>query len=79
LSLLPLLVFWTMRFVPINQNNYLDPYVYTGYIHNFQDLMARYGVTYYGVRFGLIVPAQWFAQLFGPEGGYFALRYALAA
>jgi len=78
LLLLPLLVFWVMRFVPINQNRLLDPYVYTGYIHNFQDLMTRYGLTYYSVRFGLIVPAQWFARLFGPEGGYFTLRYVLA-
>ena len=78
LLLLPLVAFWAMRFVPINQNLYLDPYVYTGYIHNFQDLIARYGLRYYSVRFGLIVPAQWFTQLFGPEGGYFALRYVLA-
>ncbi len=78
LLLLPLIAFWAMRFVPINQNHFLDPYLYTGYIHNFQDLLARYGLTYYSVRFGMIVPAQWFTHLFGPEGGYFTLRYALA-
>lgn len=78
LLLLPLVAFWVMRFVPVNQNLFLDPYVYTGYINNFQDLMARYGVTYYSVRFGLIVPGQWFTQLFGPEGGYFTFRYVLA-
>jgi len=77
LLLLPLLAFWVMRFIPINQNHFLDPYLYTGYIHNFQDLMTRYGLTYYSVRFGLIVPAQWFARLFGPEGGYFTFRYVL--
>lgn len=78
LLLLPLAAFWVMRFVPINQNHFLDPYVYTGYIHNFDDLMARYGLTYYSVRFGLIVPAQWFARLFGVEDGYLAFRYVLA-
>lgn len=72
-----MLAFWVMRFVPINQNAFIDPYVYTGYIHNFGDLMTRYGLTYYSVRFGLIVPAQWFARLFGDEGGYFILRYVL--
>ena len=78
LLLLPLVAFYVMRFVPINQNGFLDPYVYTGYIHDFKDLLARYGLTYYSVRFGMIVPAQWFIQLLGPEGGYFAFRYVLA-
>ena len=78
LLFLPLVAFYAMRFVPINQNGYLDPYVYTGYIHDFKDLLARYGMTYYSVRFGMIVPGQWFAQLFGPEGGYLAFRYTLA-
>src|SRR5438874_1372200 len=57
LLLLPLLAFWVMRFVPINQEQFIDPYVYTGYIHNFRDLIARFDVTYYSVRFGLILPA----------------------
>jgi hypothetical protein len=78
LMLMPLIAFWAMRFIPINQNQYLDPYVYTGYIHDFKDLIARYGLTYYSVRFGMIIPAQAFAQLFGPVGGYFAFRYVLA-
>jgi len=78
LLLLPVAAFWMMRFIPINQNNYLDPYVYTGYIHNFQDLIARYGLTYYSVRFGMIVPAQALTRLFGPVGGYFTFRYLLA-
>jgi hypothetical protein len=78
LLLAPLVAFWVMRFVPVNQNGFLDPYVYTGYIHNFSELLARYGVTYYSVRFGLILPARLFTHLFGPEGGYFALRYVLA-
>jgi hypothetical protein len=78
LLLLPLLAFWVMRFVPVNQNLYLDPYIYTGYIHNFDDLFARFGVTYYGVRFGLILPSRWFTQLLGDETGYLTLRYLLA-
>jgi hypothetical protein len=78
LLFMPLIAFWAMRFIPINQNQYLDPYVYTGYIHDFKDLIARYGLTYYSVRFGMIIPAQAFAHLFGPVGGYFAFRYALA-
>ncbi len=78
LLLAPLIAFWIMRFVPINQNHSLDPYVYTGYINDFQDLLIRYGLTYYSVRFGLILPGQLFTHLFGPAGGYFTLRYVLA-
>lgn len=79
LLLLPLLAFFVMRFVPINQNGFLDPYVYTGYIHDFKELLARYGLTYYSVRFGMIAPARWFTELFGPEAGYLTFRYVLAS
>src|SRR5688572_7701619 len=65
-----------MHFSPIAQQDFIDPYVYTGYINNFEDLFQRYGVTYYGVRFGLIAPAELAAAVFGPVGGYFFLRYA---
>lgn len=73
----PPLAFWLMRFKPIGQNNSLDPYFYTGYIHNFVDLIERYGVTYHSVRFGMILPAQLSTSLFGPIAGYFVLRYLL--
>jgi hypothetical protein len=73
----PAVAFWLMHFTPMAQNAYVDPYVYTGYIHNFVDLFERYGVTYYGVRFGIIVPAQLTAALFGPIAGFFVLRYVL--
>jgi hypothetical protein len=78
LFLAPGLSYWLMHFHPIMQRGYLDPYIYTGYIHNFVDLFERYGTTYYGVRFGTIVPGQIATAVFGPIGGYFALRYLLA-
>ena len=61
----------------LNQGSTIDPYVYTGYIHNSGDLLSRYGLTYYSVRFGLILPAKAFTLAFGPEAGYLALRYVL--
>ena len=73
----PAVAFWLIHFVPIAQNSSIDPYIYTGYIHNFVDLFDRYGTKYYGVRFGLILPAQLTATLFGPIAGYFVLRYLL--
>ena len=76
LALCPALAFSAMHFSPIAQKEFIDPYIYTGYINNFDDLFQRYGVTYYGVRFGLVAPAQLAAAILGPVGGYFALRYA---
>jgi hypothetical protein len=74
----PAVALWVMHFPPIAQNGLVDPYVYTGYINNFEDLVQRYGVTYYSVRFGLIAPAELAAAMFGPVGGYFVLRYVYA-
>lgn len=74
----PGLAFWLMSFSPVVQNTYLDPYFYTGYINNFVDLVERYGITYYAVRFGLIIPAQLATVIFGSTVGYFVLRYVLA-
>ena len=55
----------------------IDPWVYAGYIHNFEDLIARYGLTYYSVRFGLIFPHLVLAKAFGPFAGYLAFCYLL--
>jgi hypothetical protein len=77
LFLAPILAFWSMNFVYFNQNHMLDPYVYTGYIHNFKDLFDRYGLTYYSVRFGLILPGRALVAIFGAEDGYLVLRYLL--
>lgn len=76
IALCPALAFGVMHFSPIAQKEFVDPFIYTGYINNFEDLFQRYGVTYYGVRFGLIAPAELAAAVFGPVGGYFVLRYA---
>jgi hypothetical protein len=78
LLLLPVAAFFALHFEPVNQRGTLDPYIYTGYIHNFTDLIHRFGLKYYSVRFGLILPAQMAVALAGPAGGYFLLRYLLA-
>jgi hypothetical protein len=73
--LLPIALYFIYRVSPINQIGFLDPWLYTGYIHNFDELFDRYGLPYYSVRFGLIVPHYITANLFGPVGGYFAGIY----
>lgn len=77
-ALCPAVAFWVMHFPPIAQNGFIDPFIYTGYINNFEDLVQRYGATYYSVRFGLLAPAELSAAVLGPVGGYFTLRYAFA-
>jgi hypothetical protein len=75
LLVLPVAAFWLLNFRPMVQNGSIDPYVYTGYIHNFEDLIERYGPTYYGVRFGHILPSRMLAALLGAIPGYFVWRY----
>lgn len=78
LLLWPPVAYLALSFEWVMQNHMLDPYMYTGYIHNFHQLFLRYGITYYGVRFGLILPARATTAIFGADGGYFVLRYLLS-
>ncbi|MEO8368652.1 MAG: hypothetical protein ABI806_05605 [Candidatus Solibacter sp.] len=78
LLVLPPLTFWLLNFRQVHQANSLDPFFYTGYINNAEDLLRRFGLLYYAVRFGLILPGRFFTWAFGAEPGYFAFRYALA-
>jgi hypothetical protein len=54
----------------------IDPFVYFGYINNFDDLFQRYGLTYYSVRFGYIFPAQALSFALGPVAGFLAFSYS---
>jgi len=51
--------------------------VYFGYVHNFQDLIDRYGLPYYSVRFGLIFPLIVLVKVFGPVNGYLVFVYSM--
>ena len=64
----------------INQAGTIDPFVYTGYIHHYHELLARFGRTYYSTRIAFIHPARASIALFGDSAGYVVLRFvALAA
>jgi hypothetical protein len=78
LLIFPIAWFLTLHLSAVNQAGYLDPYFYTGYIHNMADLFARYGLPYYSVRFGLILPARLLGLAFGFDAGYLIFRYLLA-
>ena len=63
----------------LNQAGTLDPYFYAGYIHNYADLLQRFGRTYYSSRVAYLYPQRLLTYLFGLEGGYFAFRFAALA
>jgi hypothetical protein len=75
---LPVAAWYLYRFsVFNNRDGFLDPWVYFGYVHNFQDLIDRYGLPYYSVRFGLIFPLIALVKVFGPINGYLAFVYSM--
>ncbi|HEX9366960.1 MAG TPA: hypothetical protein VF921_10040 [Vicinamibacterales bacterium] len=82
LSLIPLVTGVVLLTVPnlINQNRTIDPFVYTGFIHSYHELLTRFGRTYYSTRIAFIDPARALLFLFGESAGYVLLRFvALAA
>lgn len=54
----------------------IDPWVYTGLIMDYRQIMDRFGATYYAARIGHIIPAQLFDLWFGVEVGPRALKIA---
>jgi len=78
LLLLPVAASYIYRFSAFNNDDdSIDPWVYFGYVHNFQDLIDRYGFLYYTVRFGLIFPLITLVKTFGPINGYLAFVYSM--
>ncbi|MGQ0581538.1 MAG: hypothetical protein ACT4O6_06355 [Reyranella sp.] len=74
--LIPLLVLLLVR-NDLNQAGGLDAFVYAAYIHDYADLVARYGRTYYSTRLAHILPNATAAFLFGDHAGYYLNRYIL--
>jgi len=74
--LAPLLVLLLVR-TDLNQAGGLDAFVYAAYIHDYADLVARYGRTYYSTRLSHILPNAVAASLFGDYAGYYLVRYLL--
>lgn len=62
---------------PINQAGGLDAFIYTALVHDYSDVLARYGRTYYSTRIAFIYPARLFVGIFGTEAGYYLVRYLM--
>jgi hypothetical protein len=61
----------------VNQDTYIDPWLYTAYGQNFDVLHALYGWPYYAVRFPVIMLISAFERPPNPIVGYVLLRYVL--
>jgi hypothetical protein len=53
---------------------YLDPWIYTGYFLSFDELVQRYGYSYYGSRLGYILPGVALYKILPPVVANFAYK-----
>lgn len=72
--LIPFVVLLLVR-NDLNQAGFFDPFIYTAYIHDYADLVGRYGRTYYSTRLAHILPNAAAVALFGERAGYYIIRY----
>jgi hypothetical protein len=59
------------------QAGFVDPWVYTGLAHNYDDVVDRVGPTYYAARIAHIYPTMFFEHLLGDRLGFYGLRYCM--
>jgi hypothetical protein len=66
---------------PVAQAGGIDAYVYTGLLHDYAQVLSRYGATYYANRVAFTVPAREAIALLGDAGGHFLFQtlYLFAA
>lgn len=79
LILLPVAIWAALRLPAMHTMEFTDAHFYFAYAQNFTELVERYGMQYYAVRFGSIFPEWLFSQVFGPIGGFLMLREVLSA
>ena len=77
LVLLPVLVFYAVGARSIEPINGQDGYAYIGIVARTQDFLARFPDSYFGTRFGYVLPSVLFHRLFGFEVGHHLLRFLL--
>jgi len=74
----PAALFLVLRPEEFFTQNGVDPFLYLGYSWDTRDLIDRFGMEYYPVRWGLTLPIYATTKLFGTVGGFYVMRYALA-
>lgn len=63
----------------INQDRYVDPWLYTGYSRMLKPLVDIYGWRYYGIRFPVVGLMSLFAAIFKEPLNFIFLRYCIYA
>lgn len=76
-SLVPAGVFFALGVRAVEPINGQDGYLYTGIAARTTDFLTRFPDSYYGVRFGHIIPTWAFTRLFGLEPGHLLWRFLL--
>jgi hypothetical protein len=78
---LPVVLFWATRPEQYSLTpNGLDPFFYTGYVTNFDDIAREIGDKYYFVsRWSAYLPGRLFAELAGPSNGRLWYRLFLTS
>ncbi len=79
LAIAPTVLFLLLRPDWYYQQNGLDPYFYTGYAQNFDDVLHVGAHHYFVTRWSIYLPQVYLVALFGPLGGYLVFRVLLAA
>lgn len=62
---------------PVLQGGMIDPYVYTGLLHRYLQVLDRYGSTYYANRVAFTVPARTAIWLLGDAAGHYVIETVL--
>ena len=77
--LAPVLGVLLLRAPLLNQLDYVDPWIYSGYGWTLSHHIEIFGWPYYADRFTVILPIAVSTGLLGPIPAYFVLRYVLMA
>lgn len=78
--LLPAFVYATAPTTYLGNNSgWLDPFIYTSLIYDYQNLLDRFGGTYYASRIGHIFPGAFFEGVFGAYWGFFIYHWLVLA
>ncbi len=75
LTLLPIFVFFATGARSIEPINGQDGYAYIGIVARTQDFLTRFPDSYFGTRFGYVLPSVLFHRIFGFEVGHHLLRF----
>lgn len=79
LVVLPALLFFLTGARSVEPINGQDGYAYIGVVARTQDFLSRFPDSYFGVRFGYVIPSDLFVWMFGFELGHHLLRFGLLA